>query len=206
VSVVTRWWWIRHAPVPDGRNQVYGQMDLAADCSDAQSFRALAAMLPGGAVLATSDLQRTIQTANAIRAAGLDLPPPVIEPDLREQSFGDWQGLTHDAFAALRAVQPHRHWRTPAYMRAPNGENFADVIARVAPAVARLSDEHAGRDIVAVAHGGTIRAALALALGLDAESALAFSTANLAVTRLDYIADAADGAAWRVAMVNRPPR
>jgi alpha-ribazole phosphatase len=31
---------------------------------------------------------------------------------------------------------------------------------------------HAGRDVIAVAHGGTIRAALGLALGLDPEASL----------------------------------
>ncbi len=206
MSTVTRWWWIRHAPVPEGKDQVYGQMDLDADCSDTEAFEALAAALPSDALLVTSDLKRTQQTADAIRDAGLNLPPPVIEPELREQHFGDWQGLSHADFAALRDTTPHRHWRVPAFLQPPNGESFADLITRVAPAVARLCEAHRGRDIVAVTHGGTIRAALSMALGLDAETALAFSTQNLGVTRLDYITDLAEGVAWRIVTVNQPPR
>lgn len=205
MSVVTRWWWIRHAPVPSGRNMVYGQMDLEADCSDTAAFAGLASILPTGAVLVTSDLKRTTQTADAIRAAGLDLPEPIVEPDLREQHFGDWQGLSHEAFNALREATPHRHWRVPAFIQPPNGENFVNLIARVTPAIQRLSEDHAGRDIVAVTHGGTIRAALSLALGLDPERALAFSTQNLGITRLDLITDHADGVAWRVTAVNQRP-
>jgi alpha-ribazole phosphatase len=206
MSVVTRWWWIRHAPVPDGKNIVYGQMDLDADCSDTDDFQGLARQLPSGAVLVTSDLKRTTQTADAIRAAGLDLPEAVVEPDLREQHFGDWQGMSHEAFSALREAAPHRHWRLPAFIQAPNGENFVHLIARVTPAIARLSEQYAGRDIVAVTHGGTIRAALSLALALDPETSLAFSTQNLGITRLDLITDRADGVAWRISAVNQPPR
>ncbi len=202
---VTCWWWVRHAPVPTGSGMIYGQMDLDADCTDTPSFEALAAYLPADAILLTSDLKRTAQTADAIRAAGLAMPPAIVEPALREQSFGDWQGMTHEEFAALGDTAPHRHWRAPAFMQAPNGESFAGLIARVAPAITRLSNIHEGADIVAVAHGGTIRAAMALALGLDPERALAFSTVNLGVTRLDYITDLAEGVAWRVTGVNWNP-
>ena len=57
---------------------------------------------------------------------------------------------------------------------------------------------------MAVAHGGTIRAALAVALALDPESALAFNTDNLALTRIDHLA-LEEGEAWRVVGVNLPP-
>ena len=187
---------------------VYGQLDLPSDCSDADAFQRLAASLPRNAVLVTSDLRRTVETATAIRdagrAAGLNLPEPIREPALREQSFGAWQGLSHDDFWALPEATPHRHWRSAAYIRGPEGENFADVVARVGPAIHRLTQAHAGADIVAVTHGGAIRAALAIALRLDPESALAFGVENLSLTRLDHIADDREGAAWRVTTVNQP--
>jgi alpha-ribazole phosphatase len=208
VNIETRWWWIRHAPVPSGRGMVYGQRDLPSDCSDTNAFQRLAANLPQNAILVTSDLRRTIETAAAIRdaghAAGLNLPEPIRESTLREQNFGAWQGLSHEEFTALPAATPHRHWRSAAYIRGPDGENFADVVARVGPAIHRLTETHAGADIVAVTHGGVIRAALAIALGLDPESALAFGVENLSLTRLDHIADDREGAAWRVTTVNQP--
>ena len=203
-SNVTRWWWVRHAPVTTNKGRIYGQQDVAADCSDESAFAALAQSLPKDAVLATSDLQRTQQTAAAIVEAGLELPEAIVEPAFREQCFGAWQGMRYDEFDKLRDKLSHRHWLSPAFERPPDGESFADVIARVVPAVIRITAAHAGRDIVAIGHGGTVRAAVALALGLDPEAVLALSIDTLSMTRLDHIDDDGEGVAWRVVTVNRP--
>ena len=74
--IETRWWWVRHAPVPDG-GRIYGQKDLPCDCSDAPVFTAVAAMLPRDAVWVTSHLQRTTQTAAAIIAASIGAMSPL---------------------------------------------------------------------------------------------------------------------------------
>jgi broad specificity phosphatase PhoE len=200
MSQVTRWWWIRHAPVPDG-GCIYGQRDLSSDCSDSDAFASRAASLPTGAVWVASHLRRTHETAAAICAAGYGEAQPVIERDLAEQHFGEWQGLPRKEVYANQSRWPG-FWLAPADHAPPGGESFAQVVARVAPAIERLTASHAGRDIVAVAHGGTIRAALALALGLTPAAALAFSIDTISLTRLDHIAGP-DGAAWRVVAVNQ---
>ncbi|MBX6323780.1 MAG: histidine phosphatase family protein [Rhodospirillaceae bacterium] len=207
-AVTTRWWWIRHAPVTGHGGRIYGQSDVDADCGDAASFAALAALLPADAVWLASHLRRTHQTATAILAAGGGAAPALgIEPDLAEQNFGAWQGLTHAELAARADAAAHRFWLAPAHVAPPGGESFEQVLARVGAAVTRLTRRHAGRDIVVVAHGGTIRAALALALGLDAERALAFSLDNCSLTRLDHIgpADGSGPGQWRIVAVNRHP-
>ena len=51
-----------------------------------------------------------------------------------------------------------------------------------------------------VAHGGSIRAALAHAMGLSAQQVLSFSIKNLGLTRLER-----HGRDWRVASVNEEP-
>jgi broad specificity phosphatase PhoE len=201
----TRWWWIRHAPVPNAEGRCYGQGDKDCDVSDSESFEGLSNMLPAGAVLVTSDLLRTRKTAAAIAEAGLDLPEPIAEPSLREQSFGDWQGMKYADIWASRGGR-HPYWLAPAYERPPAGESFADVLARLAPTVHRLTREHAGRDIVSVGHGGTVRAALSIALGMHPESALTFTVENLSLTRIDHIALPEGGAHWRVVTVNQRPK
>ena len=205
--LTTRWWWIRHAPVTTDQGCVYGQTDAPADFSDHAAFSALAAILPPEAVWVSSQLSRARGTAAAIAAAGLPAPAPLIEPDLAEQHFGEWQGQPrHELFA--NNAEWHRFWLAPADTTAPGGESFTAVIARVGRAVSRLTAAHAGRDIVATAHGGTIRAALAIALDLEPDRALAFSTDNLSITRLDHIANGGiDGTeeAWRVVAVNLLP-
>ena len=204
----TRWWWIRHAPVPDG-GRIYGQADLDCDCSDALIFSVLAREMPTDAIWVTSNLARTRQTAAAIIAAapqrfhGIE---PTALPSLAEQHLGDWQGLDRKTFYAERKVGTHSLWFAPAAERAPGGESFADLMDRVVPTVRTLTEEHRGRDIVAVTHGGTIRAAVALALGLDPEAALSFSMENCSLTRLDYLRPEDSPGVWRVVCINHRPR
>ena len=206
-TIETRWWWVRHAPVTGDEGRIYGQTDLSADVSDSRIFARLSELLPENPVLVTSDLQRTTLTADAIAQAGLALPEPIKEPAFREQHFGVWQGLKRDRFYKETGAKMHRFWIAPAFERAPEGESFADLVARAVPAITRLTAEHAGRNILCVAHGGTIRAALAFALGLPPDKALALRTANCGLTQLDHILDEnGDGAGvWRIVTVNHDP-
>ncbi|RMD63781.1 MAG: histidine phosphatase family protein [Alphaproteobacteria bacterium] len=211
---VTRWWWIRHAPVVGHGGRIYGQDDHDCDCSHSALFAALARHLPAPAVWITSHLRRTHQTAEAILA---HLPPHavatrLVEPDLAEQHFGTWQGRHAEELCTQRDGAWHRFWLAPAEHAPPGGESFVDLMARVSTAVERLTAAHTGTDIVAVTHGGTIRAAIAHALGLDPERALAFAIDNCALTCLDHIHGPAgshaphDHGVWRVRHVNLRPQ
>ncbi|HET8727938.1 MAG TPA: histidine phosphatase family protein [Alphaproteobacteria bacterium] len=199
----TRWWWIRHAPVMNPDDHVYGQLDLPADTTDRRLYEALGDRLPRDAVWLTTPLRRTQQTANALmHAADADVVP-VIVPELMEQHFGAWQGRPRDeVYAALGARHPF--WLSPAETRPPDGESFVDLIGRVRDAVVRLSVDHAGRNIIAVAHGGTIRAALAVALDLAPERALSFMVDPVSLTRIDLLAPDEDALVWRISGINLP--
>ena len=204
-QTVTRWWLVRHAPVIGVNGRVYGQDDIESDCTDEAEFKLLAGLLPHDAVWLVSHLRRTHQTASAIFAARVTetVTAPTITSDLAEQHFGDWQGMTYADLEALRGADYLRFWHSPASERPPGGESFEDVVARVGAAMAHITAEHAGRDIVAVVHGGTIRAALAVALGIEAERVLGFSVDTCSVTRLDHLGSGPEGAAWRIVAVNQ---
>lgn len=209
-SHVTRWWLIRHAPVINPDRLIYGQRDVVADTSNTAHFAGLARTVPRRAVWLQTPLQRTRATAEAILDAGesdhaAPRPVPVVVPELIEQNFGDWQGITHEQLRDCRSGQDHPFWLAPALERPPGGESFMEVVARVATALLDQSAQHKGQDIVAVCHGGSIRAALAVALGMDPERALAFRVDNLSVTRIDHIDGEGGSRAWRVEGVNLPP-
>ncbi len=201
--VATRWWWIRHAPVRDDGGNIYGQKDMPCDCSDGVVFGAVGKILPRDAVWIASKLKRTHQTAEAIWAAGFPKPDAMPhEADLNEQHLGDWQGMNRAAFIASL---PHgSHWFAPIDQPSPNGESFMDLYNRVRRAIDRINAEHAGRDIVAVAHGGTIRAALGVALGDQPEKCLAFTIDNCSITRLDHH-NSSGHSGWRIPFVNQQP-
>ena len=204
--VRTRWWWIRHAPVVVDDGRIYGQTDLPCDCSDARSFAGLATLLPRNARWITSHLVRTHQTARAIWAAGDFDPAPefIQDKDLAEQHLGDWQGLDRREFLLNRKQAPDSFWYATADERAPNGESFVDLLERVGAAIGRINQTHPGGDVVAVAHGGTIRAAITLALGLAPSGGFAFMIDNCSLTRLDHY-QGRQTAGWRVKTINQRP-
>jgi len=203
--VRTRWWWVRHAPVRATGGRIYGQSDPPCDCSDRPVFERLARILPRGAVWFASHLRRAHQTAAAIWEAGYGDGIELRSAEaLAEQHLGDWQGMDRAAFFADRRPAPGSYWFARADEKAPGGESFAEVVLRVREAVAAITAECAGRDIVAVAHGGSIRAALAVALGIEPQGALGIAIENCSLTRLDHYQGKGESG-WRVAMVNHQP-
>jgi broad specificity phosphatase PhoE len=202
--ITTRWWHIRHAPVTSRRGWCYGQEDHPADCSEEEIFTNVARRLPKDAVWVCSNLRRTRETAEAIGRAGYPLPELIEIPDLAEQHFGEWQGTQHDELKSRADSVYTRFWLAPARHCPPGGESFVDLLDRVGRAIDRLNREHAGRDIVAVTHGGVIRAAVGIAIGCDPESMLAFQVENVSLTRLDHIPEPTP--AWRVNWVNQLPK
>ena len=201
--VATRWWWVRHAPVREDNGCIYGQEDLGCDTSDRVVFDAVGKILPRDAVWVASNLKRTHQTAAAIWAAGFPKPAAMPqEPAFAEQHLGEWQGLNRKAFLARQPIGSH--WFGPIDEPAPGGESFMDLYNRVRGAIERINVEHAGKDVIAVAHGGTIKAAIGLALGNQPEKGLVFDIDNCSVTRLDHFASAGKSI-WRLPMVNQQP-
>jgi alpha-ribazole phosphatase len=201
--VTTRWWWVRHAPVRSDGGNIYGQADIACDTGDRYVFEAVAKVLPRSAVWVASSLMRTHQTAQAIWDTGFPKPAAMSkEAAFAEQNLGRWQGMNRAAFLASRPAGSH--WFADIAEPAPGGESFMDLYDRVRGAIVRINAEHAGQDVIAVGHGGTIKAAIGLALGGQPERGLAFDIDNCSVTRLDHIASATVDV-WRLPMVNQQP-
>jgi alpha-ribazole phosphatase len=201
--VITRWWWVRHAPVRSDGGNIYGQTDIACDTGDTEVFDAVAKVLPRGAVWVASNLRRTHQTAEAIWDAGYPRPAEMAQyADFAEQNLGRWQGMNRAAFIASRPAGSN--WFADIGEPAPGGESFMDLYNRVTSAIDRIMDAEAGKDIIAVGHGGSIKAAVGLALGGLVETGLSFDIDNCSVTRLDHYATE-DRANWRLPFVNQQP-
>lgn len=110
-----------------------------------------AAASPRPVLIASSDMARARQTAEAIaEATGLAVRE---SPLLRERDFGELRGLPYDTLG----VDPIQDERAP-----PGGESMAGFRARVAEALDWLRGlrREAGGDVLAVTHGLVIRVAL----------------------------------------------
>ena len=200
--MTTRIWMIRHAIVEENaRAMLYGTLDVQLCPNELVNQRplhaALATRLPRAADWVVSPLSRTRRTVEAIFAAGYPATRLTCVPALTEQDLGEWQGLPHAQVASLLTQPAHAFWPIAASEQPPGGESFAHVIERVGAAIEQLAERHPDRDVIAVSHGGAIRAAVAHALHIPAENALHLSVGNLSVTRLDRELDA-----WRVVCVN----
>lgn len=190
---MSRFFWVRHGPTH--ARAMLGWSDLPADLSDTARISRLAAHLPAGAAVVSSDLVRAVATADALAGARLRLPH---DRDLREIHFGEWE-LQEVAAVADRAGL-RAFWDMPGSVRAPGGECWDDLRARTDRAVARLVAAHPGRDVVVVAHMGTILTQLQRALNVSAFAAIGHRIDPLSVTEIHL----ADGT-WRVEAINRCP-
>lgn len=198
----TRFWLIRHALVdPEARKTLYGDQDVPV-CAETMAAQAaayadLGQRLPQPARWLVTPLSRTRRTAEAIFAAGYPAQPLGVETGMVEQSFGHLQG-TDNAVLHTRLSQPqHAFWPIDPTERPPGGESFEDVIGRVGPTIERLAEVHGDADLVIVCHGGTIRAAMAHALGIGGAPALRLTVGNISLTRIERRGDA-----WRVVSAN----
>jgi broad specificity phosphatase PhoE len=197
-----RFWLIRHAIVSENaRAFLYGRMDVEicdiSLASQSAQYRALARRLPRPARWLVTPLSRTVRTAEAIFGAGYPPCEAGIEPGLIEQDLGAWQGLAHADLPALLASPAHAFWPLGASETPPGGESMAQVVARVGATIEQLASRYHGQDVIAVSHGGAIRAAVAHAMGADAGAALHLAVQNLSLTILERHAEG-----WRVVVVN----
>ena len=111
----------------------------------------------------SSDLQRARETAQIVaQTKGLDVQTT---PDLREVDVGSWSGLTR-AEAEERHPEQYARWLQGGEGW-EDGETYDQLGERVVRAIRRIAKAHEGERVLVVAHGGTIRAIHAAALGVD---------------------------------------
>ncbi|PNI01487.1 histidine phosphatase family protein [Vibrio diazotrophicus] len=89
----------------------------------------------------------------------------VIEPRLKEQSFGDFDGVPFDDLTH-EWKKLEQFWANPAQNTLPNAEPLQVGYERVTEAWEQIV-QHCEQDTLIVSHGGPIRFILAHVLGLD---------------------------------------
>lgn len=191
---MTRWWWVRHGPTHE--KSFVGWRDVPADLSDTVKIARLNAYLPQGALLVSSDLIRSIATADVLGGGRTRLPHA---PDIREFDFGDWDGLGFAQVADRDPELSRAYWENPGDVTPPNGESWNTAAARIDQFVNHMNSCHRGQDIIAVAHMGVILTRVQQASGEPAIETIRHQIGNLSVTRLDW----ADG--WSVGQIGHEP-
>jgi len=134
--------------------------------------------------LVVSDLTRTLETADALRAVGVEADPERARA-WRERDFGELQGLTRTAIAS-RHPEYHRGGSLLAVRSVDGGKSLSAFETRVREGWERLvSDLGAGETVAVVTHGGPIRAVLSAVTGRELASlASEFSPSNCGLTEI----------------------
>jgi broad specificity phosphatase PhoE len=142
-----------------------GQADRPLTELGREQAQALAARLEDTELDAiySSDLRRARETAEIVATAkGLEVTSV---PELREVDVGSWSGLSR-AEAERRFPEGFARWQGGGEGWT-DGETYQDLGDRVVRAVSRIAADHPGGRVLVVAHGGSIRAVHAAALGVD---------------------------------------
>jgi 2,3-bisphosphoglycerate-dependent phosphoglycerate mutase len=109
----------------------------------------------------TSVLKRAIKTYEiAAEAAGFNNLPVEKDKALNERMYGDLQGLNKDDMRKKFGAEQVHKWRRSYDIAPPNGESLKDTAARVMPYWHSHiePDLKAGKNILVVAHGNSLRA------------------------------------------------
>jgi broad specificity phosphatase PhoE len=158
---------VRHGETDWNRERRFqGHADIPLNEAGLEQARVLAASLDGERFSAvyTSPLRRAVQTAE-ILAARLGVAAREHEA-LKEVDVGSWSGYTVPEIQARFPEGFARwvDWRTTGW---EDGEHYEQFSRRVVGGVLEVAERHAGGRLLAVTHGGPIRALLAAARGLE---------------------------------------
>lgn len=140
----------------------------------------------------TSVLVRAIETlAIILRTTGQVDCPVSRNRALNERNYGRLQGLDKAEVAREYGEEQVAEWRRSFAVRPPGGESLADTAARVLPYYHSTIEPmlQAGKDILVVAHGNSLRS-LAMSLEGLSETAIAELDLPTGLPR-QYVFDAA---------------
>ena len=174
---------VRHGSTGSARDGRYlGSTDAPLDAAGRLQVEALGESLRakrkcGRCVC--SPLRRAAQTAEILRSATGCIPEA--DADLREIDFGRWEGKM---FSEIRDSSPEEvdRWaRFAPDFAFPGGESLRDFLDRVRRAADRLAADEA-ETVLAVTHGGVIKAMLCRLLGLDPSRYVLFEIAPASMT------------------------
>lgn len=167
------------------RRRYQGQEDVPLNDTGLAQARAVARRLALEPALRifSSDLSRTRQTAEQIAAS--HNREVELSADLREAHLGVLQGQPWDDASRLLGDDAAILGRMDIRAHPPGGESPLHVrrrCQRFARQLARSTMNGAAGDIVIVAHGGSLRALLAVLLRLPAAAGWAFRFDNCSLT------------------------
>ena len=184
---MTRFLLVRHGQTEwNAQGRFMGQLDIPLNATGHAQAVALAGRLKDEQVnlIYTSDLSRARDTANAIRSSLASHVDLRLDARLRENNFGNWQGLTYSEIQE-RDPQSLALWEKDQLNNAPpNGETVREFHERVASFYHEVCEQPKDETVLVVAHGGSLQLLIIHALGLTPDRYWQFHLSNASLSDL----------------------
>ncbi|WP_232696514.1 histidine phosphatase family protein [Brevibacillus daliensis] len=172
--------WMRHAVTLENQAKQYiGHLDAPlaqAGVAQAEQVAKFFANRPLTAIY-SSDLHRAKETAFLVAKyhSHIDV---LTDSNLREVSFGDWEGLTYQEIEKRNRELIYQFYNNPWEVAPPNGENLIQLESRLKKFVTELISKHCKKDthseatdeesiVLVVTHGGMLRLVSSILLYQD---------------------------------------
>ena len=178
---------VRHGETEwNQQHRMQGQRDSPLTATGLQQARQLARRLKDVAfsVLYSSDLGRAHQTARCI--ADLTGHEIIADRDLRERSFGIFEGLTNSEIETRHPEHYAPFARREPDFAMPGGESARQFRARCVGCLERIADRHAGDTVVVVSHGLVLDALYRTACDMALDVARGFPLLNCSLNTFRY--------------------
>ncbi|MBJ7314161.1 histidine phosphatase family protein [Rugamonas sp. CCM 8940] len=179
---------IRHGETAwNAVRRLQGHTDIALNDEGLRQAEALARALADEPVdlVVASDLQRAMQTAQAV--AALHTLPLHTDAQLRERCYGGFEGMLYSdierRYPAEYALWQARDIDAVMPSGERDAESFRQFYRRTLDAIVGWGGRHAGRTLVVVAHGGVLECAYRAAVGMSLDSPRDFQVKNASINR-----------------------
>lgn len=178
---------LRHGVTSEGPG-FRGSSDDTLSTQGYQQMQLALAGKSGWDLVISSPLSRCLSFARDFaEQQGLEVR---IEEDLRELHFGAWEGR-NSAQVLLEDPQAlSAFWHDPYHFTPPEAEPVKDFAARVNAAIERLAQEHSGKRVLLITHGGVMRLLLTRARNLPENQLLQVEVGYGALVSLEVRDDA----------------
>jgi len=160
-----------------------GQTDVPLNAKGLAQAEALARSprLRGVRTIYTSDLQRSLQSAQAVASA---LACPLIpDPRLRELNYGAWEGMTREEIAAAYPELWAQRLKDQNIMP-PGAEALEDAAERLRGFLADLRTARPEGGVLVMTHGGLLSVLACVVTGLPLHRRFIFRTGNTGLCML----------------------
>ncbi|MQF65313.1 histidine phosphatase family protein [SAR202 cluster bacterium AC-409-J13_OGT_754m] len=183
---MTKWLIVRHGATDwNQQHRIQGHSNISLNEEGREQARKLRRRLSKVKINAvyTSDLIRASETADILISNSATVVH--VFPNLREQTFGKWEGLKSDQIGAYIPALHGEISSKSSSTTPPQGESLLEVRDRLAVAVSYFKKKHRTGCILIVAHGGSIGVLMTLLMDVSISGVGRFKTDNCSLSILN---------------------